>query len=85
MFNWQEVEGLARLRSEQLSQCLSDDEIARLELIAELEAARKPLKARLAHTLVRIGAWLDPGTVTIESPHSDEGVLAEGRLSAYFR
>jgi hypothetical protein len=85
MFNWQEVEGLARLRSEQLSQCLSDDEIARLELIAELEAARKPLKARLAAALVRLGARLDPGTVTIESPHSDEGVLDEGRLSAYFR
>jgi hypothetical protein len=85
MFNWSEIEEISRLRSEQQSQRLSADVLARLELQAELDAARKPLKARLAHTLVRIGARLDPGTVTIHRPISDHDVLVEGPLSAYLR
>jgi hypothetical protein len=83
MLNWIEAEEWAKTRFAHVERCMTDLERATLELLAERAAARKPLRARLASAMVRIGARIDPHTVVV---HEDaDEPLVEGRLAAYLR
>lgn len=81
MINWYEVEAWAARFGE--IGALTDIERQRIDLLAGIDAARKPLRGRVAAGLVRLGAKLDPKVVLIEE--SADGALAEGRLAAYLR
>lgn len=82
MFNWREIEELATARLQQSHRCLSEPERLRIQFLDEIEAARRPLRSRLASALVRIGARLDPHVVVVRE--ADDAVL-DGRQAVYLR
>jgi hypothetical protein len=82
MINWIEIEEWARTREDIAAQVTRIDR-ERIEVLQDHEASRRPVKARVAASLVRIGARLDPKTVVLHE--SGEDALFEGRLAAYLR
>lgn len=81
MVNWMELEHWA-LSCIAGSSRMTESQRLRMAYLEELEASRKPLKARLGEAMVRMGARLDPHTVIVEEPADS---LYEGRLAAYLR
>ncbi|HXH22332.1 MAG TPA: hypothetical protein VNN10_09895 [Dehalococcoidia bacterium] len=79
MFNWLEAEALAWMRQHEVERGLI--QAVWIAELREPEAARRPLRSRLASLLVRLGARLDPAAVAA----SDADALTEGRLAAYLR
>ncbi len=82
MFNWNEIEELARGRQDWLHATLTDQERHLQEFLAERAASRPHLRSRVATALVRLGAHLDPHSVVL---HQSEEAQFEGRLAAYLR
>lgn len=84
MFNWHEIEELARIRYELNHEALTGPQRLKQQALEEMEALRRPLRSRLAEALVRLSARLDPKTVVITETAAGDH-LVEGRLAAYLR
>ena len=85
MFNWNEIEQVARLRQDDISASLSEIEFARMEAVTRGDSSKRPLRTRLASALVRLSAHLDP-EIALHPAHAAElDDLIEGRMPAYLR
>ena len=62
----------------------TEAERLRLDFIREMDAERRPLRARLGAAFVRLGRRLDPVTSAAEAAATHD-ILTEGRLAAYLR
>ena len=81
MFNWSEIEAVSRLRLEELSRFPSAADIARIEAATEDGSARKPMRSRIAATLVSLGERLDPDAL-LHVERSRHNALLDAQIAA---